>query len=121
MIALKKKDAKEAVAQITAANALLDTWIGRFELGRAYLDAGAFTDADAQFAHCLKRRGEAIELFLDNTPTYTYFPPVYYYQGRVREGMKSEGFADFYKSYLSLRGQSTEDPLVAEIRRRIGQ
>jgi hypothetical protein len=35
--------------------------------------------------------------------------------------MKSEGFADFYKNYLSLRGQSTEDPLVAEIRRRIGQ
>jgi len=121
MIALKRKDAKEAVKQITAANNLLDTWIGRFELGRAYLEAGAFTEADSEFDQCVKRRGEAIELFMDNVPTYAYFPPVYYYQGRVREGMKSEGFADFYKTYLSIRGQSSEDPLVPEIRRRIGQ
>jgi hypothetical protein len=35
--------------------------------------------------------------------------------------MKSGGFADFYKTYLSIRGKSTEDPLVPEIRRRIGQ
>jgi hypothetical protein len=31
---MKRKDANEAVKQITAANNLLDTWIGRFELGR---------------------------------------------------------------------------------------
>jgi eukaryotic-like serine/threonine-protein kinase len=120
MIALKRKEAKEAVKQITAANNLLDTWIGRFELGRAYLEAGAFTEADSEFDQCAKRRGEAIELFMDNVPTYAYFPPVYYYQGRVREGMKSEGFADFYKTYLSIRGQSSEDPLVSDIRHRIG-
>ncbi|HMG86784.1 MAG TPA: protein kinase [Terracidiphilus sp.] len=121
MIALKRKDPNEAVKQITAANNLLDTWIGRFELGRAYLDAGAFTEADSEFDQCVKRRGEAIELFMDNVPTYAYFPPVYYDQGRVREGMKSEGFAEFYKTYLSIRGKSTEDPLVPEIRHRIGQ
>ena len=121
MIALKRKDAKEAIRQITAANNLLDTWIGRLELGRAYLGAGAFTEADSEFDQCAKRRGEAIELFMDNVPTYAYFPPVYYYQGRVREGMKSEGFADFYKTYLSIRGQSSEDALVPEIRHRIGQ
>jgi tetratricopeptide (TPR) repeat protein/predicted Ser/Thr protein kinase len=121
MIALKRNDAKEALKQITAANTLLDTWIGRFELGRAYLEAGAFTEADSEFDQCVKRRGEAIELFMDNVPTYSYFPPVYYYQGRAREGMKSEGYAEFYKTYLGIRGQSAEDPLVAEIRRRIGQ
>jgi tetratricopeptide (TPR) repeat protein len=121
MMALKRKDSNEAIRQITAANNLLDTWIGHFDLGQAYLEAGAFTEADSQFDQCMKRRGEAIELFLDNTPTYAYFPTLYYYEGRVRQGMKSEGFADFYKSYLSIRGQSTEDPLVADIRRRIGQ
>ena len=121
LIALKKKDANEAVKQISAANNLLDTWIGRFELGRAYLEAGAFTEADAEFDQCVKRRGEAIELFMDNAPTYAYLPPVYYFQGRAREGMKSEGFADFYKSYLGIRGQSTEDPLAADAKRRIGQ
>jgi eukaryotic-like serine/threonine-protein kinase len=121
MIALKRKDANEAIRQIKAANTLLDTWIGHFDLGQAYLEAGAFTEADSEFDQCAKRRGEAMELFLDNVPTYAYFPPVYYYQGRVRQGMNSEGFADFYKSYLSIRGQATEDPLVADIRRRIGQ
>jgi hypothetical protein len=68
----------------------------------------------------VKRRGEAIELFMDNVPTYAYFPSVYYYQGRVREGMKSAGFADSYKTYLSIRGQSSEDPLAPDARRRIG-
>ena len=121
LIALKRKDDNEAIRQITAANNLLDTWIGRFDLGRAYLEAGAFTEADSEFDQCMKRRGEAIELFDDNVPTYSYFPAVYYYQGRAREGMKSEGFADFYKTYLSIRGQSTEDPLVADIRHRLGQ
>ena len=120
LIALKRKDAHEAIRQIKAANSLLDTWIGHFDLGQAYLDAGAFTEADAEFDQCVKRRGEAIELFMDNVPTYADFPPVFYYQGRAREGMKSAGFADFYKSYLAIRGQSSEDPLVPEIRRRIG-
>lgn len=120
MVALKQKDAKEAIQQITAANKLMDTWIGRFELGRAYLESGAFSEADAEFDRCVKRRGEAIELFMDNTPTYSYFPPVLYEQGRAREGMKSAGFADPYKAYLAIRGQSAEDPLVAEVRRRLG-
>jgi tetratricopeptide (TPR) repeat protein len=118
LISLKKKNANEAVQQITSANNLLDTWIGRFDLGRAYLEAGAFTEADAQFEQCMKRRGEAIELFDDNVPTYAYLPFVYYYQGRAREGMKSDSSADFYKSYLGIRGQSSQDPLVPEIRKR---
>lgn len=120
LVALDKKDAKEAVTQIAAANNLLDTWIGRFELGRAYLEAGEFSKADVEFDLCIKRRGEAIELFMDNTPTYAYFPPVLYYQGRAREGMKNSTFADAYKAYLNVRGQSSEDPFVADIRRRLG-
>lgn len=121
MVAMKRKDAKEAVSQITAANNLLDTWIGRYELGQAYLEAGEFPDADAEFEQCLKRRGEAIELFVSNVPTYAFVPPVYYYQGRAREGMKSAGFANSYNTYLGFRGQSHEDPVVLDIRHRIGQ
>ncbi|HKR27532.1 MAG TPA: protein kinase [Acidobacteriaceae bacterium] len=121
LIALKKKDTNEAVRQIRAANNLLDTWIGRLDLGRTYLDAGLFTEADSQFDQCIKRRGEAIELFDDNVPTYAYVPPVYYDEGRVRQGMNSAGFADFYKTYLSIRGASSEDPLATDARRRIGQ
>jgi eukaryotic-like serine/threonine-protein kinase len=120
-IASRQGDAREAIKNLTEANALLDTWIGRLELGRVYLQAGAFVEADSEFDRCINRRGEAIELFLDDVPTYGYFPPVYYYQGRVREGLKSPEFVSSYRTYLEIRSQAGEDPLLAEVRRRAGQ
>lgn len=118
-IALKNKDPRQAIKILGEANTLLDTWIGHFNLGRAYLGAGAPLQADSEFDRCMKRRGETLALFLDEEPTYGYFPPVYYYRGRVREELKNAGFADSYRSYLAIRGNSTEDPLLADIRRRI--
>jgi tetratricopeptide (TPR) repeat protein len=117
-IALKTGDPRAAVQLLTAANALLDTWIGRFDLGRAYLAAGAFTQADSEFDRCLKRRGEALALFMDEQPTYGYLPAVYYYQGRVREGLNSAGFGESFRTYLSIREKAGEDPLLAGVRRR---
>jgi serine/threonine protein kinase/tetratricopeptide (TPR) repeat protein len=119
-IAIKKGDGRGAVKLFTDANSLLDTWIGRFDLGRAYLEIGAFTEADSEFDRCITRRGETLALFLDEVPSYGYFPQVYYYQGRVREGLKSQGFKESYKKYLDIRGSAGEDPLLAEIRRRAG-
>ena len=69
-----------------------------------------FAQADSEFERCLKRRGEALQLILGDEPTYAYLPPVYYYQGLVREGMKVEGAADSYREYLKFRGNSTDDP-----------
>ncbi|MEP7367705.1 MAG: protein kinase [Acidobacteriota bacterium] len=117
-IALAGADPRAAIKAATDANNLLDTWIGRFELGRAYLDAGAFTEADSEFDRCIKRRGEALALFLDESPTYGYLPSVYYYMGRVREGLKSAGFADSYRTFLSIRDKAGEDPMVADARKR---
>jgi eukaryotic-like serine/threonine-protein kinase len=117
-IALKKGDAREAIKILTDANALLDTWLGRFALGRAYLEAGAFPQADSEFDRCIARRGEALSL-MDEGATYGHFPAVYYYQGRVREGLGTAGFADSYREYLRIRGDSTEDPLVPDARRRV--
>jgi tetratricopeptide (TPR) repeat protein len=114
------KDPRAAIKDFTEANNQLDTWIGHFQLGRAYLEAGAFTQADSEFDQCIKRRGEALALFLDDVPTYGYFPPVYYYLGRVREGLKSNGFAESYKTYIAIRGKAGEDPLLADARKRAG-
>ena len=119
-LALKSGDARGAIKLLLEANGLLDTWIGHYVLGRAYLEAGAFAQADSEFDRCLKRRGEALSLFLDEEPTYAYFPPVYYYQGRVREGLNNAGFAESYRAYLNLRGGSKEDSLVPEARKRAG-
>ena len=41
-IALKNGDPKAAIKILTEANGVLDTWLGHFDLGRAYLEAGAF-------------------------------------------------------------------------------
>ncbi len=120
-LALKRGDTGNAVKTFTDAINLLDTWIAHYELGRVYLDAGLFVEADAEFDRCVKRRGEALELFMDNVPTFGYFPSVYYLQGRAREGLKSPGFAESYRTYLSLRGQAGEDPLLPEIRHRLGE
>jgi tetratricopeptide (TPR) repeat protein/predicted Ser/Thr protein kinase len=119
--ALKEHDPRKALQLFTEAQRLMDIWIVHFDLGRAYLDAGAFAEADAEFDRCIKRRGEVLELFADDMPTYSYLPPVYYFQGRARDGLKSSGAADSYKAYLEIRGKAGEDPLIPEIRRRLAQ
>ena len=44
-----------------------------------------------------------------------------FFQGRVREGLKSSGAAQSYRRYLSIRQKAGEDPLLSEVRRRLGQ
>jgi len=119
VILLKRGDARQAIKMLTEANGQLDTWIGHFDLGRAFLEAGEYIRADSEFDRCIKRRGEALSLFLDEEPTYSYLPSVYFYQGRAREGLLTAEFRDSYRKYLSIRGKSSEDPLVQEARRRV--
>jgi hypothetical protein len=118
---MKDKEPRLAVKLFTEANDLLETWIAHFDLGRAYLDADAFAQADSEFDRCLKRRGEALSLFLDEEPTWGALPPVYYYQGRTREGLNATNFAESYRAYLEIRGNSTEDLLARDARSRVGR
>ncbi len=120
-LALKEHNTNQAIQLFNDSKGLLDTWISHFDLGRAYLEAGAFAEADSEFDRCLKRRGEVLELFMDDMPTYSRLPIVYYYQGRVREGLNSPGAADSYREYLNIRGKSTEDPLLADARARLAK
>jgi hypothetical protein len=117
-IALKAGDPRQAIKALTDANAILDTWLGHFDLGRAYLEAQAYTQADSEFDRCISRRGEAISLFLDEEPTFGLFPPVYYYQGRARQGLNTAGYGESYRTYLAIRGGSKDDPLLPDARRR---
>ncbi|HEY1416994.1 MAG TPA: tetratricopeptide repeat protein, partial [Myxococcaceae bacterium] len=118
-LALAAGDPRRAITLLGEANSLLDTWIGRFELARAYLEAGAFAQADSELDRCVARRGEALALFLDEEPTFGITPLLDYYQGRVREGLGTADFADAYRRYLALRGPGGEDALLPEIKRRI--
>jgi tetratricopeptide (TPR) repeat protein len=108
-----------AVLLLQEARLVADTWLGRFALGRAYLEAGKLPEAHSELELCLKRRGEATAVFLDDLPTYRYLPAVYYHLGRVQEGMKSAGAAESYRAFLAARQKDEGDPLVADARRRL--
>jgi eukaryotic-like serine/threonine-protein kinase len=121
LAALKRGDRGDAIKNLTDANNLLDTWIGRFELGRAYIDAGAFAEASSEFDRCLSRRGETLALFLDEVPTSAYFPPVYYYLGRAQEGLGSPGAVDSYGKFVSIQGKASGSPLLEDAKKRLGK
>jgi tetratricopeptide (TPR) repeat protein/predicted Ser/Thr protein kinase len=116
---LKKGNARDALNSFQEAQKLADTWLGHFDMGRAYLDAGAFTEASSEFDICLTRRGEATSVFLDDVPSYHVLPAVYYYQGRAREGLNSPGAAESYKTFLAIKEKGAGDPLVADGQRRL--
>jgi tetratricopeptide (TPR) repeat protein/predicted Ser/Thr protein kinase len=117
---LRRGKARDALTRFEEARRLGDAWLARFDRGRAYLDLGAFTEADADFEVCVKRRGEATAIFLDDVPTFHYFPPVYYYLGRAQQGLGSPSAADSYKQFLAIKTKGDGDPLVADARRRVG-
>ena len=117
---LKRGRPREALASFQEAQKLLDTWLGRLDLGRAYLDLGAFTQASSEFDACLRRRGEATSVFFDDIPSYHWFPDVLYYQGRAREGLNSPGAAESYQAFLTIKAKGEGDPLVADARKRLG-
>jgi tetratricopeptide (TPR) repeat protein len=119
-IALKNGEPRQAIKILTDANNVLDTWLAHFDLGRAYLALGAFPEAELEFERCISRRGEALSLLVDEEPTYGHFPMVYYYQGRARDGLKNAAAAASYGEYFKIRGKSTEDPLLSEVRKRAG-
>ncbi|HWN74092.1 MAG TPA: protein kinase [Candidatus Udaeobacter sp.] len=119
-IALQEKDPRKAIDLFDASRKLVKSWIADFDIGRAYLDAGLYVEADSELDRCLKNRGATLDLF-DYVSTYGYVPDVYYYQGRVRDELKSPGATDSYKTYMNIRGKVGEDPLLPDVRRRLSQ
>ena len=118
-MSLKRDDTKKAIAFFLEAQKLSDTWIGRLDLGRAYLEAGAFPEADSELEKCLKRRGEASALYLDDVPTFRALPPVTYYLARAQEGLKSPAAAESYKAFLAMKEKGDEAGLVKDAQKRV--
>ena len=99
----------------------MDSWLARFNLARAYVEAGAFTDANTELETCLKRRGEATDIYLDEQLTFRYFPPTYYYLGRAMEGLRSPGAADAYRNFIAMKVKDAHDPMVDDARKRLAK
>jgi eukaryotic-like serine/threonine-protein kinase len=117
--ALKHEKAQEALNLFLDSRKIADTWMGRFDAARAYINAGGFAQAYSELEVCLKRRGEATALFLDESPTYHLFPPVYYYLGRAQEGLKSPAANESYNTFLALKQNADRDPLVIDAQKRV--
>lgn len=118
-VQMERKDYRDAVRTFQDSQKIADTWVGRLGLGRAYLEAGAFPDAETEFDACVRRRGEAASVFLDDEPSWRYFAPVDYYLGRAREGLQSPGAAEAYQNYLKAREKSVNNPLATDAKKRL--
>jgi serine/threonine protein kinase/tetratricopeptide (TPR) repeat protein len=120
-IQLSRGHAKQAIQLYQESNRQVDSWLVRFDLARAYVEAGAFTDASTELETCLKRRGEATDIYLDEQLTFRYFPPTYYYLGRALEGLKSAGAADAYRNFLAMKVKDAHDPIVEDAKKRLAK
>jgi eukaryotic-like serine/threonine-protein kinase len=112
----------QAVEELQQGQKLHDSWISHFLLGRAYVDAGHYPEALAEFETCKDRRGETTDLMFADTATLRYLPPLYYWLARAEEGagMKSAAL-ESYQQFLKLRGDSDPgDAMVDEARKRLG-
>lgn len=118
-LSLQRGEAADAAALFEEARSLADTWLARFYLGRAYLEAGSYAEAYTEFDLCLKRRGEAAAVFWNDLPSLRRLPPLYYYLGRAQEGLKSPGARDSLNAFLLIRERGEADPMVEDARRRL--
>jgi eukaryotic-like serine/threonine-protein kinase len=118
-VQLSRGNARQAIQLYLESERLLDQWLVRFDLARAYVAAGMYTDASTELETCLKRRGEATDVYLDEQQTFRYFPATYYYLGRALEGLKSSGAADAYRSFLAMKVTNAEDPMVEDVKKRL--
>ncbi len=117
-VRLQAGELDEAIRLFREALDLSDTWLGRFDLGRAFVENGAYLEGKKELEICLERRGEASAAFLDDVPSFRYLPPVHYYMGRAKEGLNDPSAMEHYRTYLSIKDKG-EDPLVEEARRRL--
>ena len=109
----------DAVSSFEDGQKLADTWLGRFDLGRAYLAAKLYPEAENEFDVCVKRRGEASSVFLDDEPTVRYVPPVYYYLGVAKSGLHSVTARDDFNTFVTMRQYGDVDPMMSDAKQRM--
>ena len=119
-LSLDRGDIPAAINLFNEAQTLVDSWLGRFLLGNAYLGAEAYTEAYTEFDKCLKRRGEATSIFLNDLPSYHYFAPVYYYLGLSQEGLGSDAAAESFRKFLSIKQNGESSSQIEDAKKRLG-
>jgi len=97
-----------------------DTWFGRFLLGRTYAQLDRHPEALAELDLSIKRRGEATDVFFDDTPTERYLPPAYYWFARTQQALGVADAPKTFEQFLALRSDAeAADPLAVDAARRV--
>ncbi len=117
MLALKGGEAVAAIDKLRAAIEMSDLWLVRFQLGKAYLEAGFSAEAMDELQICYDRIGEATSLFLDDRPSWRYTATLPYWFARAEEtlGMR-QAAKDKYDTFLRIRPTG---PLADDARGRL--
>ncbi|MCU1309394.1 MAG: Serine/threonine-protein kinase PknB [Candidatus Angelobacter sp.] len=118
-IQLKQGRSRDAVRVLQESLKLADTWLAHYDLARAHFEAKAFTEADSELDACIRRRGEATDIFLDEQQTIRFFPSVYYYKARVQQDTNNASASDTFRTFLATKTGDSDEPLAADARRRI--
>jgi len=121
-LSLARDDIPGALSLFQEAQGLVDTWLGHFALGRAYLRAEQFTEAYSEFETCLNRRGEVTSIFLNDLPSYRHFPQIHYFLGRAQQGLSSPKAPESYQEFLRIKERSDTtpgDPMVEDAKKRL--
>jgi eukaryotic-like serine/threonine-protein kinase len=120
-VALKQKRLGDALEAFRDAQKLHDSWFAHLMLGRVYLEAKRPAEAVAEFEACVKRKGEASDVFFENLSSSRYLPPVYYWLGLAQESLGAAPAAKAsYEQFLKLRTESDPaDPLATQASQRL--
>lgn len=118
LIELEAGNHIEAIDLISAGSRQADLWLIRFNLGKAYLEAGFFAEALDELTAALERQGEATSVFLDDLPTYRHMASLPYWIGRAQQelGMQ-EAAQENYAAFLERRPNG--GPLADDARQRL--
>ena len=110
-------NAAEVIGALRQALDVADLWRIRYELGRAYLEAGYFAEAFDELRGCEERQGEGSALFLDDAPTFRYLADLPYWLARAQDGLgMREDAVRNYEAFLMRRSQGA---LAADARARL--
>jgi tetratricopeptide (TPR) repeat protein/predicted Ser/Thr protein kinase len=120
-LSLSRGDTANALKLFEEAQGLADTWQGRYAFGRAYLEAKAFPEAQAEFEKCAQRRGEALSLFLNDLPSVRYLDSLDYDIGQALEGQgKSAAAKESYQKFLKIKAKANPgQAMVEDARKRL--
>ena len=119
-IAEQNNEIHEAIDNYNASLDILDMWLTRLALGKAYLKIEAWTEAHVELDQCKNRLGEATSIFFDDSPTFHTFPQVYYYLGLAQQGIGSRAAVESFQKFLFLKEKADwDDPMIKDARERL--